>query len=154
MDIDPLKRYHVGFTPEKLPAVTKLNVKLSSAIGDIVNVSLNPTDISGNYEDITKIRFSKQAAGKNGRVAGLSNGVLSFYGLNTMMSSNPNTIKLSYGNYHPSVFETVSSGINIEVPFMPALIPSSDVTIGVLNGNTSTTNYSISDEAINLSLNF
>ena len=153
VDIEALKRYHVGFTPEKLPAVQRFNIELSnSTYGKIVDVSLNASDISGGiYEDITKIRFSKQAAGVNGRVEGYHNNTYSFYGLNQLIYTEINTIKMSFQNYHPSVFETTVNKTTTQ-PFMPALIPASDLTIGVLNSSSSTTVYNAREQAqINLS---
>ena len=131
----------MGFTPEKLPAVQKFNIQLSNTTyGNIVDVSLNANDISGGdveYEEITKIRFSKQAAGVNGRVEGYNNNVYSFYGLNQLIYTETNAIKISFRNYHPSVFETTRNETTTQ-PYMPALIPSSAVTINVLNSSTST----------------
>jgi hypothetical protein len=157
VDIEALKRYHVGFTPEKLPAVQRFNIQLSNTTyGNIVDVSLNASDISGGdveYEAISKIRFSKQAAGVNGRVEGYHNNVYSFYGLNQLIYTELNAIKMSFQNYHPSVFETTINKTTTQ-PFMPALIPASDLTIGVSNSSTTTTNYNARENAqINLTWN-
>ena len=49
VNIKPFTRYHVGFIPDKLPMVTKLNIKLekNGFVQPLLDVSLTKDDING-----------------------------------------------------------------------------------------------------------
>ena len=82
--IEPVIQYHVGFMPQKLPTINKMNIKL-------INVNTNeelldteltaggdPTDpmYIASFEELTTLKFSKQDEYDD-----YSNGVYTFYSL-------------------------------------------------------------------------
>jgi len=140
--IQPIVRYAVGFTPDKLPMIVKLNVLLTqdSNNNQLVSHSLTSSDIN-NFEALDTIRFSKQS-----NTNSFAGGVYTFYNLSTLTDTESYTLKISFENYHPTLNETSQSALTLTSAVPPELINTITIVIPInTNGSGSTTNYLISN---------
>ena len=142
LDINQIKRYHVGFTPDKLPMVTNLNLKLTYNDGSTITTLLDkavPASMITAFEDLTKIRISKQA-----KQDSFSGGIYSCYGVTGLTSGQTYNLLLSFTNYHPQKNETtVTENLFVTVASAPDVQDTITVTNPINNtqGTTSSTVY-------------
>ena len=142
VDINQIKRYNVGFTPDKLPMVTNLNLKLTYNDGSTITTLMDkavPASLITTFEDLTKIRISKQ-----NKADTFSSGVASIYRVTGLTSGENYELTLSFSNYHPSKNETtLTQNLFVTVPTAPAVQNTITVNYPINNtqGSTSSTAY-------------
>jgi len=142
VDINQIKRYHVGFTPDKLPMVTNLNLKLTHNNGGSITTLMDkavPGSLITQFEDLTKIRISKQ-----NKADTFSGGVVSVYRVTGLTSGQTYELVLSFSNYHPNKTETtLTQNLFVTVATAPAVQNTITVNYPINNtqGSTSSTVY-------------
>ena len=147
LDINQIQRYHVGFTPDKLPMVTTLNLKLTYNDGGTVTTLLDkavPGTMITAFEDLTKIRISKQA-----KQDSFSGGIYSCYGVTGLTSGQTYNLLLSFTNYHPQKNETtVTENLFVTVASAPNVQDTINITHPINNtqGTTSSTVYLVGSD--------
>ena len=147
LDINQIQRYHVGFTPDKLPMVTTLNLKLTYNDGSTVTTLLDkavPGTMITAFEDLTKIRISKQA-----KQDSFSGGIYSCYGVTGLTSGQTYNLLLSFTNYHPQKNETtVTENLFVTVASAPNVQDTINITHPINNtqGTTSSTVYLVGSD--------
>ena len=140
--MEQIVRYFVGFTPDKLPMVTNLNLKLTYDDSGTVTTLLDktvPNSMITVFEDLTKIRISKQA-----KQDSFSGGVYSTYGVTGLTSGQNYELSLSFSNYHPVKNERdISQNLFVTVASTPDVQNVMTITIPINNtqGSTSSTVY-------------
>jgi hypothetical protein len=142
LDINQIERYHVGFTPDKLPMVTNLNLKLTYDDGNTVTTLMDkavPGTMITAFEDLNKIRISKQA-----KPDSFNGGVYSAYGVTGLTNGQNYNLLLSLSNYHPLKNEiTHTQDLFVTVPTAPAVqnVMTMANPINNTQGSTSSTVY-------------
>ena len=138
--IQPVVRYFVGFTADKLPMITHLNVKLSDESNNavILNTSLSSSDIN-DFEQLTTIKFNKQAG-----TSSFSGNTYTFKNLTALDDTKTYKAEISFKNYHPTIYTTNQTSLSLVVANAPGLINSITISIPDLSlGSTSTASYTI-----------
>ena len=142
LDINQIKRYNVGFTPDKLPMVTNLNLKLTYDDGNTVTTLMDkavPGTMITAFEDLNKIRISKQA-----KPDSFNSGVYSAYGVTGLTNGQNYNLLMSLSNYHPLKNETThTQNLFVTVPTAPAVqnVMTMANPINNTQGSTSSTIY-------------
>ena len=139
ININPIVRYHVGFTPEKLPMVTNMNVKLLDESNDsvILDDVLSDSDVNV-WEDLSSLMFSRQSGSNN-----FNGSKYTFFNLSLNTSSSYKCV-ISFKNYHPSLNESSIEGNILSAANPPELINSFVILIpNQINGSSTTTIYKI-----------
>tara|TARA_B100000575_G_scaffold191104_1_gene154191 strand:- start:3736 stop:22587 length:18852 start_codon:yes stop_codon:yes gene_type:complete len=142
LDINKIKRYHVGFTPDKLPMVTNLNLKLTHNNSGTITTLLDkavPASLITSFEDLTKIRISKQ-----NKPDTFSGGIASIYRVTGLTNGQNYELVLSFSNYHPNKNETThTQNLFVTVPTPPAVqnVMTVNYPINNTQGSTSSTVY-------------
>ncbi len=138
--IQPVVRYFVGFTADKLPMITHLNVKLLDETNNAVllNTSLSSNDIS-DFEQLTTIKFNKQAG-----TSSFSGNTYTFNNLTALDDTKTYKAEISFKNYHPTIYTTNQTNLSLVVANAPGVINSITISIPDLSlGSTSTASYTI-----------
>jgi hypothetical protein len=147
LDIDQIKRYNVGFTPDKLPMVTNLNLKLTYDNGSTVTTLMDkavPAGTITSFEDLTKIRVSKQA-----KPDSFSGGIYSAYGVSGLTNGQNYNLLMSFSNYHPLKNETThTQNLFVTVPTAPSVQNVMTITNPINNtqGSISSTVYLVGSD--------
>lgn len=140
--IQPVVRYFVGFTADKLPMITHLNVKLLDEANNavILDTSLSSSDIS-DFEQLTTIKFNKQAG-----TSSFSGNTYTFKNLTALDDTKTYKAEISFKNYHPTIYTTNQTSLSLVVANAPGLINSITISIPDLSlGSTSTLVYTVDD---------
>jgi len=138
--IQPVVRYFVGFTADKLPMITHLNVKLSDESNNavILNTSLSSSDIN-DFEQLTTIKFNKQAG-----TSSFSGNTYTFKNLTALDDTKTYKAEISFKNYHPTIYTTNQTSLSLVVANAPGVINSITISIPDLSlGSTSSASYTI-----------
>jgi len=138
--IQPVIRYFVGFTADKLPMITHLNVKLLDEANNAVllNTSLSSNDIS-DFEQLTTIKFNKQAG-----TSSFSGNTYTFNNLSALDDTKTYKAEISFKNYHPTIYTTNQTSLSLVVANAPGVINSITISIPDLSlGSTSSASYTI-----------
>ena len=138
--IQPVVRYFVGFTADKLPMITHLNVKLLDESNNAVllNTSLSSSDIN-DFEQLTTIKFNKQTG-----TSSFSGNTYTFKNITALDDTKTYKAEISFKNYHPTIYTTNQTSLSLVVANAPGLINSITISIPDLSlGSTSTASYTI-----------
>ena len=132
--IEPVIQYHVGFMPQKLPTINKMNIKLINVETneEVLDTELitggdvdDPMYIA-SFEDLTTLKFSKQDEYDD-----YSNGVYAFYSLDLNYIYNYK-LRISFQNYHPHINITEIQNNYVLEPNAPDIIDT--ITIHIPSG--------------------